>query len=693
MMENLEEMTKEEVKTMLDEYSDLYYNTGESPITDAEFDELVRFYNDSFNTEYNTETPVKEGKRLVEITHSFPNLVGTIAKAQDMNEFSTWLKDIARKLDTTSVDLYLSEKYDGNSVVLTFDNDGLLVSALTRGKAGKGLDLSKYFEHTTMDKDSTILAVMEPGDEVGIKCEVLITYDDFDKLSTELDKTYSNPRNLTAGILNSNDGYKYRDHLTIAPLAVEFSGAKGSPYNDRDKQMDLLNDFDLENMDVINVEFFEASGNDTVESSIEDITELYNEYVNTTREDLPYMIDGLVVEVLNKDQRESLGRIGTRNNFDVAIKFPSLTKRTKMVDIKWYMGKTGRVTPVATVEPVIFNGAVCDHVSLSNINRFEELDLHKDESVILEYHGDVLSYLINDPLVDKGKLDPKDKFEVLDKCPICESDLVRNKSGAFLSCNNPACDANIVGKLVNFFEKLDIKGLKEATVSLMVDHAGVEHIEDLYELNDEVLQKEGKIGEKTRELILTSIQTALSDVYDYQFFGSLGIEGIGRTKSESIFSHITMKDIVIDSGDSYELISHEDLSKLLKGKEGIGKITIDTFYDGLETNFVTIATIFMMNEDTKETRVNIKTSKPSGTDIKVEQVYSAVFTGFRNNELKEFAKENGYAIRTSVSGKTDYVVAKDTSSTSSKVTKGYEVGAQVMSIEDFANMIGFKGEI
>lgn len=686
----MEKYSEKDLKKLLDEYSDLYYNEGQSPITDEEFDKIVLYYNKTFNKDYNTETEVKEGKRLVDISHTFPNLVGVLSKAYDITEVQEWLKSISKRVDVSlnTFSLLISEKYDGNSAVLTFNKDGSLNSALTRGKDGKGLDLKKYFEDINI-KEYSLIKELKDNQLLGIKCEIIITYEDFEELSLLLDKEYSNPRNLTAGILNSLDGYKYSKYLTIVPLAYDISNSDYSLSEKEVNQGSYLKDIKEDNYKIKNFDYYLEKGiayNDV--QFMYSLETLYNQYVNTTRNSLPYMIDGLVIEILNEDIREKLGRTNNRNNYQIAVKFPSLTKRTKMIDIEWYQGKTGRVTPVAVVEPVYFNGAKCDRISLSNIKRFNELNLYKGESVIIEYHGDVLSYLILDPNEDKSTFNEEDKFKIPTRCEVCGSNLVINDNKTFLSCNNENCSSNIVGKLTNFFIKLNIKGIKESTIELLVNTGEFNTIQDFY-IKQELIKTLDveKLGDITKDLIVQSINQCLYDVYDYDFFGSLGIEGIANSKSELIFSKITIKDLL---DEEFNLLSEETYYTMLDNLKGVGKKTIDAFYRGISNNIDTIKYIMTLN-DQKDERILIKDSKPSEINISNDnEIINVVFSGIRDKSLEKFIKEIGYDIKSSVSKNTDIVVVKDTTSTSSKVTKANDLGIEVIEINEFKNRVNFN---
>ena len=167
----------EELNKLLKHYSDQYYNEGNSDISDLEFDGLVKEYEKLTGEKYKSATAPKKGKKLVDVSHKFPNLVGTLDKAFDVEELFVWWEDLG-KLHNKNI--LITPKYDGNSVVVSFNKDGKLTQALTRGKEGKGLDLTDFFSDITLYSGSEVLRDLKEDEIVGIKCEALITYENFE---------------------------------------------------------------------------------------------------------------------------------------------------------------------------------------------------------------------------------------------------------------------------------------------------------------------------------------------------------------------------------------------------------------------------------------------------------------------------------------------------------------------------------
>lgn len=660
-------MNIEELKKKLDEYSDRYYNEGNSGIEDHEFDSLVKEYETLTGEKYQSETAPRKGKKLVDVSHKFPTLVGTLDKAFNTDELFEWYND----LDTVhKSEIIITPKYDGNSVVVAFNNKGKVTQALTRGKEGKGLDLTDFFSNVSITLDSPLIKDLKDEEEIGIKCEALITYKNFDKISELEGKSYANPRNLVAGILNSLDGKKYAEYVSLAPIDyLIYNNETKTPYEDTDR-LDRIKRLKkaVRNKELSNsIMLAFIYENKFTKEKMDDV---YDVYISN-RSGLDVMIDGLVIELVNEASRTKLGRSGDRNNYDIALKFPYMTAKTVVEDILWYVGKTGRFTPVAVVKPVYFNGAEITNISIANLDRFNKLKLYKNCPVIVGYRADVMAYL--DVIEDEYDNIPENErsyYVAPTVCPSCKTKLETNETGTFLFCPNVNCKCNVTGKIVNWFTKLDIKGIKESTVEKLVEYMDEKYndpsILRLYKLSqDELLNIEG-FKEKTAENIYNAIHSK-KEIYDYQLFGSLLFKNLGIRTSRDIFSKYT-----------YDDINKENLLEV----DGVSDVLADNFIEGIETNKEIIDTFMNDNPYIKVSSYKQLLSESSnGKDIpKV-----IVFTGFRDKDLQSEIEKLGSKVTSSVSKNTNVVVTKDINGSSSKLKKARELNIEIMTPEDFKN--------
>ena len=661
--------TEKELKAYLDRQSELYYNEGEPEISDREFDILMRKYEKMTGSTYDTTTEPPVDTRFTTTEHSFGHLTGRTRKAYDVSEVKEWLEETNPTNQTRL--LLITDKYDGNSGTAEFDSKGNLIKFLTRGKDGKGLNLTPIFADRKVPKKviskmKDRLGFTHPEDTFALKVEMLIGYQDFNLINkTSEDKKYSNPRNLVAGILRSNEAKDLQRFIKFAPLRTD---AKIASYKRTDDWSFIQDNFvDVDDLGTIsNMEYKLISG--TNEELVKEIDKYYQELVNGEREKRPYMIDGLVLEYVEENIREDLGRINDTNKFDIALKFPNMTKPSVIKDIEFYQGKTGRITPVAVFEPVYFNGAKCDHVSLSNYDRFKKLDLHVGSHVIIEYHGDVLSYLIR----DDSQPDTPDMKEIpfITTCPKCGEELVTNANETFVSCENPVCPSNVVGRLTNWTTKMGLKGINSATLEKLAETGLVQDIPDLYKLNLEDAKQAGVFRDKGAEVYRKALAMK-PEAFDYEVLGSLMFTSLGRGKMKEICKYFSYDELVS--------MSDTTLREKLSNLAGVGEISANYFLAGRQFNKTILEEL--------PNYITIKNYKDSLQTT--TEPMKIVFTGFRDKDLKERLELAGHKVTGKTSSKTNVVIAADPTGSSSSIKLAKEKGIPVMTVDEFKTTYNF----
>lgn len=658
------------VKDTLDHCSDVYYNTGEdSPLTDEEFDMVLQKYR-----KYDKVTAgaaPKAGKRVVDVGHDFPEIVGTLDKVNfvykadrlaagkdDLDSVEEWFARAvaAAKIKSNRIiRVVVTDKKDGNSIAETRNDQLKLITALTRGKDGQGADMTNKFSSRKPPR-----VPVPVGDTVGIKYEAIVNDSDFQKICEEMGREFANSRSLTAGILGADksESGKYVDMITLVPIRVRY---KNTPLT-REEELAIIEnirDFSADQKISMNIERIHG----TVPDVIAKVKKIYDRYNSGDRQKLDHPIDGLVVEIIDEDIRKALGRDDDRNNFEFALKFPYMVKRTTVSDIKFYVGLTGRITPVVLFDTVQFNGANCSHVSIANYKRFKELALCKGDYVFIEYRNDVLSYLTKDPETrSRGKC-----IEFPKACPECGTGLKFNKSGTFAFCpNKKECPGIQRGKIVNWFRKLNIKGVKESTVRKLMEGGLITHIQDLYSLTAQQIAELEGFQLRSGELIVKAVNSR-REMWDWELFGSLHFEGVGRSKCKLIFKEYTIKDV-------FAMIKDKTYVEKLSAIRGIESATAKSFARGVVENQSTIVFV--------KTNLKVKSTKSEGSAKKASNVYSFVFTGFRDPELQAQLEEAGHSVKSSVSKNIDILVAKSTASNSGKVKQARDLGKAVISLDD-----------
>lgn len=644
-----EKLTKndlKEIKVILDECCHIYYNTSEtSPLTDEEFDKLLKLFNKY--VKYSTTTAPASGKRLIDVSHLYPELVGTLDKANSMEDVKEWFDSKIPDGDTI-YEVAVSYKEDGNSIAGTFDKNKKLNQALTRGKEGKGVDMTKFFRHVRAE-------LPNKNSEFGIKFEAVMTNEDFEEYNeiyyTLNGRYLANSRSAVAGILGSDEGYKYTHFIKLVPLAIKFKDMEVS----RKDQL-RMTEFLSKQTDFLELEYRIIKG--TKSEIIEQIDKWYQKIINEKRDKLNRPIDGIVIEFLDENLRKKLGRDDDRNKFDLALKFPYLVKKSKVLDIEFYMGKTNRITPVVVFEDVVFNGATCNHVSIANYKRFKELKLKKGDTIVVEYRNDVLSYIPENLDRDKeGELIP-----FLKKCPCCGGKLTLNANKTFVNCKNKECPNMVLGKCVNWLIKLGIKGVKENTLEKIITNCNIKIIPDLYALQeDDLLQIDG-FKEKSSKAIIKAINSR-TQIYDWELVGSLNIEGFGRKNAKLLCKAYDLKEL-------YTFIKNKTFKDKVVELEGFSDISANNIEKGLIENFETVRAMRKI--------LTVKSTKVDPNKVQ-SQGYKIVFTGFRDKDLQQKLEDLGHSVTTSVSKNTDIVITKDPNGSSSKLVKARELGKLILS--------------
>lgn len=637
-------------KKILDYCSQIYYNTEEqSPLTDQEFDMLLKEYR-KYNT-YIDGTKPSFNKKTVNVEHDFPELVGTLYKTNTLEELKEWISKRIKNKCSFAV----SQKKDGNSVTITYNNKGVPLSALTRGKDGEGADLLYLFKDRKIK--SSILDKSNTNQEIGIKYEAIIddaSFEEINKIRIESGKKSAvNPRSLVAGILSSSDGEVYAKYITLVPLRIIEKGV----YRSRADEIELI--YEYENLNKISTELsanFSIFSNVNLTTAMNLIGDLYKT-LSYERTNLNHMIDGLVIEFVDDEDRNRLGRNGFQNEYDVALKFPYLTNRSKVKNIEFYVGKTGRITPVVVFEPIKFNGATCDHVSIANYKRFKELSLAIGDEIIIEYRNDVLAYL------QKGnsKENTQTPIKFITKCPTCKKSLFLNKTRTFVHCRNINCKSIQVGRILKWIEVLNIKGINSATIEKLFDASLLKSISSLYTITKEDIMKIDGFQERSAENFIQNIHDK-TPIFDWELLAGLGIQDIGR--------HTTKEICKLYNLDEALNLSYDELIKI----DSIADISAITYIEGIKENME------LINEIKK--LVKIKTYKDTIAKS-VSGSLSIVFTGIRDLDLQTKLENKGHKVTSGVSRKTNYVVVSDINFVSEKTKKAKEYGIPMYDLNTF----------
>lgn len=629
----------------------IYNNLNvQSPITDEEYDKLYEVMLSEAREDIVGSTNSLSRKT---VKHRYPDLRGTLDKVHfyDNKEkgkdkrksIEDWLNSSENRLgrplrNARESEVYVFPKFDGVSVIFECAPDGKVQRALTRGDTttNEAVDLSPLFKALTFKQN------LWDNVEYGIKTEVVMTQDNYDKLCKKYGD-FKSRRSAVSSILNSKDlDTKFLKYLTIVPLRIQ-------NYNTREV--------------VVHPEAFRYYP--YLKIDVKEIIE-HKSAINTLKESVMTMmgipLDGAVIQFSDKVIQTALGRDGAINKFEVAYKFPPENKKTKLIEVDFSIGTLGAVTPVARIEPVKINGNTISNVSLGSMDRFDTLQLREGDEVIVKY--DIIPYLYIDETC-KTSINPYIKAPT--HCKYCGEDLVKEP---VLRCVNINCPSRVVGKIVNYLDKMNISGISTQIVTTLFDNGYLKCIEDLYSLKDHKasISTIDGFGPKSVENIVKSIENR-KEVFDYELLGSLGIPNIGRKIFKTI-SNIYYIDELL------ELCMKNDIKKLT-AIHGIKDVTANKIITGVIQNYETIQ--FLRNQ--------YKVKHDDG-----KYTIKVLFTKIRDIDFQKYLEtEKGCLIMDSYNKEVDIIITPSADTSSSKVEKGRKDGKVIMPISEAMKYFGYNG--
>ena len=433
---------------------------------------------------------------------------------QDVEDFD---RRVRQSLPDEAVEYVFELKIDGVALSLTYQ-DSLLVRAVTRGDGVQGDEITA----NARTIPTIPLRLRQPGINCEIRGEVYMESSDFDQLNAQRadddEPLFANPRNSTAGSL------KLQNPNLVAKRNLRFFAywihAEDGSQTRHSECLETLSAWGL------------MVPEHQLCASLADVFTLYDHYA-TTRADLPYEIDGVVIKVDSLNQQERLGYTAKSPRSAMAYKFPAYQARTRLLDILLQVGRTGAVTPVAILEPVPLAGSTIARASLHNADEIRRKNIRIGDTVLIEKGGDVIPKVVE---VDPSKR-PSDSVEYAfpNQCPSCKSPLTRDAEEAVARCDNPTCPAQLRRRLEHFASRnaMDIEGLGPAVVEQLVETGLVKDLSDLYELDVESLGALERMGEKSAQNLLDGLDRSKEQPFDQVLF-AFGIRHVGATVARTL---------------------------------------------------------------------------------------------------------------------------------------------------------------
>lgn len=600
------------------------------------------------------------------VTKNFKTVKHTIRMYSLDNSYSKdelldWEQRVHKNLGNTAVSYTCELKYDGASISLSYEN-GRFVKAVTRGDGFQGDDV------TANVRTIRSVPLQLKGDypaKFDIRGEIVLPFEGFDKMNAirtcQGEEPYMNPRNTASGSL------KLQDSALVAerPLECLLYSVVGN---------NLGISSQIEMLDKAREWGFKVP---TIAAHCKNTNEVLSfvEHWDVERTKLPYETDGVVIKVNNLQQQEELGYTAKSPRWALAYKFKTEQAATILEKITYQVGRTGAITPVANLSPVLLAGTLVKRASLHNADQIAKLDVREGDTVFVEKGGEIIPKIVG---VDFSKRDPNSLVtEYISHCPECKTLLVRKEGEAQHFCpNDSGCPPQITGRIQHFISRkaLDIEGLGSETVELLFKENLIANYADLYTLTKEQLIPLERMADKSADNLLKGVQESLKIPFERVLFG-LGIRYVGETVAKKLAK--AYKDI-----GALMNAKLEDLMRVDEIGERIANSVVDFFSQESNKDIIRRLQAYGVQLALTQDQLEGQTDKLKGKTF----VVSGVFQNISRNELKKAIEDNGGKLSSSISSKTSFVVAGENMGPSKKV-KAEKLGVPLISEQEFLGMI------
>ncbi|WP_343588868.1 NAD-dependent DNA ligase LigA [Flavobacterium sp.] len=659
--------TIQTLRNELNQHNYNYYVLDNATISDYDFDIKLKELQDLENKHpefFDENSPTQRvggtvTKNFKTIAHQYR--MYSLDNSYSKEDLLDWENRIQKVLGNVNLQYTCELKYDGASISITYEN-GKLVQALTRGDGFQGDEVTSNIK--TIKSVPLHLKGNYP-DKFDIRGEIILPFAGFEKMNQELieigETPYSNPRNTASGSL------KLQDSAEVAKRPLEcllyFVIGNNLPFKTQYEGLESARSWG-----------FKVPKEAKLVNSMHEVFD-FIDYWDVHRHNLPYETDGVVVKVNSIQHQEELGYTAKSPRWAIAYKFKSEQVSTKLKSISYQVGRTGAITPVANLEPVQLAGTIVKRASLHNADQIEKLDIRINDTVFVEKGGEIIPKII---AVDLEKRpEDSEKTHYITHCPECQTELVRNEGEANHYCPNfYGCPPQIIGRIQHYISRkaMDIEGLGGETVALLFKNNLVHNYADLYELKVEDILHLERMAQKSAENLVNGVQKSKEIPFESVLF-ALGIRFVGETVAKKLAKHY--KNI-----DALAQASLMDLILVDEIGERIAKSVIEFFENEENRKIIERLKSYGIQFEIEE-KIN-----PNATDKFVGKTFvvSGVFSQFSRDELKKTIEDNGGKVGSSISAKTDFVVAGDNMGPA-KLEKATKLNIPILSEEDFINKL------
>lgn len=644
-----------------------YYVLDNPTIYDFEFDQKLKQLQELENQHpefFDENSPTQRVGGT--ITKNFQTVVHdyrmySLDNSYSADDLKDWETRIQKVLGNVPLQYTCELKYDGASISITYEN-GKLKRAVTRGDGFQGDDVTNNIK--TIKSVPLKLKGNYP-DRFDIRGEIILPLEGFEKMNQELieigETPYSNPRNTASGSL------KLQDSTEVAkrPLECLLYFIVGNNLNINSQ---------YESLEAARNWGFKVPKEAKLANNLDEVFDYIN-YWDKHRHDLPYETDGVVIKVNSFQHQDELGYTAKSPRWAMAYKFKAEQVSTKLNSISYQVGRTGSITPVANLEPVQLAGTIVKRASLHNADQIEKLDIRIGDEVFVEKGGEIIPKII---AVDLTKRNPNAEVtKYITNCPECNSELERKEGEANHYCPNfYGCPPQIIGRIQHYITRkaMDIDGLGGETVALLFNNNLVKDYSDLYELKvDDVIPLE-RMAQKSAENLVNGIEKSKEIPFERVLY-ALGIRYVGETVAKKLAKHYKNID-AIRNASLMDLILVDEIG------EKIAQSVIEFFENPENIRIIERLKQFGVQFEIIEKHNPNATDKLTGKTF----VVSGVFEKFSRDDLKKAIEDNGGKVGSSISAKTDFVIAGENMGPA-KLEKASQLKISIISEDDFIEML------
>lgn len=657
----------EALREELREHNYNYYVLDNPTITDFDFDmklKQLQQWEEEYPEFSDPASPTQRVGGAVTrdfktVLHEYPMF--SLSNSYSREEVVEWEKRVQRVLGDLTVQFTCELKYDGASISITYEN-GQMARAVTRGDGVQGDDVTA---NVRTIRSVPLQLKGEFPQKFDIRGEIILPLEGFEKMNRERvesgEDPYMNPRNTASGSL------KLQDSSLVAqrPLDCLLYSVAG-------RDLGIGNQFEM--LEKARKWGFKVPSSAACFDSLDEVMAFVDHW-DVHRHSLPYETDGVVIKVNNFQQQEELGFTAKSPRWAIAYKFKAEQASTVLMEITYQVGRTGAITPVANLKPVLLAGTMVKRASLHNADQIAKLDIRVGDTVYVEKGGEIIPKIV---AVDLSRRKPGSlPTEYITHCPECGTELIRGEGEAQHFCpNETGCPPQITGRIQHFISRkaMDIEGLGSETVELLFKEGLIGNYADLYTLKKDDLLPLERMAEKSAENLVNGVAASVQIPFERVLF-ALGIRYVGETVAKKLARAYKNIDALMDA-------SFEELIKVDEIGERIASSVLNFFSNITNLNLIerlkSYGLQFSLSAEALQNQTDILREKTF--------VVSGVFETIDRNSLKKLIEDNGGKVASSISAKTTYVVAGANMGPSKK-TKAEGLGVPIITEQEFMDLI------